>query len=114
MNRIVTAAGEPPAAANQLPAIGAVAPVHTLAGPIEPLLVNPREAAAMLGLSMATFWRWHASGELPRGIKKSGKRLFSVAELRAFVEAGMPARAEWERQQAEQRGRPSPPRRVVG
>lgn len=63
---------------------------------LEPLLVDARCAAAMLSISPATFWRWVSSGELgPAGMKKGGRRLWALAELRAWVVAGMPDRLAW-------------------
>jgi predicted DNA-binding transcriptional regulator AlpA len=50
----------------------------------------------MLGISVATFWRWDASGELgPPGVRKGGRRLWPLAEVRAWVTVGMPNRAIW-------------------
>lgn len=64
---------------------------------MEPLLLSAPEAAHLLSISEATFWRWDSSGELgPRGFKKGGRRLWLLSELRAWTEAGMPPRAQWE------------------
>jgi predicted DNA-binding transcriptional regulator AlpA len=63
----------------------------------EPLAVGAREAARLLGVALSTFWRWDSSGELgPRGVKKCGRRLWALSELRAWVAAGMPRRSEWQ------------------
>jgi predicted DNA-binding transcriptional regulator AlpA len=62
----------------------------------EPLTVGAKILAGMLGISVATFWRWDSSGELgPPGIKKGGRRLWPLAEVRAWVAAGMPNRRTW-------------------
>ena len=64
---------------------------------LEPLLVSAPDAAHVLSISEATFWRWDSSGELgPRGIKKGGRRLWLLSELREWTEAGMPSRSQWE------------------
>jgi predicted DNA-binding transcriptional regulator AlpA len=73
-----------------------VSPVNTRPPAPEPLAVGAKELARMLGISVATFWRWDASGELgPPGVRKGGRRLWPLAEVRAWVTAGMPSRANW-------------------
>jgi predicted DNA-binding transcriptional regulator AlpA len=68
---------------------------------LEPLLLSAPEAAHLLSISEATFWRWDSSGELgPRGFKKGGRRLWLLSELRAWTEAGMPRRTQWEAMRA--------------
>ena len=63
---------------------------------LEPLLVGAQDLAEMLGISEATFWRWDAAGELgPPGIKKWGRRLWPLAEVKAWVSSGMPSRETW-------------------
>ena len=62
----------------------------------EPLAVGAKVLAGMLGISVATFWRWDASGELgPPGIKKGGRKLWPMAVVRSWVAAGMPDRQTW-------------------
>jgi predicted DNA-binding transcriptional regulator AlpA len=62
----------------------------------EALAAGAKNLARMLGISVATFWRWDASGELgPPGIRKGGRRLWPLAEIRQWVAAGMPRRSEW-------------------
>ena len=64
---------------------------------LDPLLLSACEAAKLLSISEATFWRWDSSGELgPRGIKKGGRRLWLLSELRDWTEAGLPHRTQWE------------------
>jgi len=63
---------------------------------IEPLLVGAKDLARILAISEATLLRWDQTGELgPEGIKKLGRRLWPVAEVRAWVAAGMPVRERW-------------------
>ena len=73
---------------------------------LEPLLVDARQAAALLSISAATFWRWDSSGTLgPRGFKRGGKRLWPLAELKSWIERGMVARPEWQALQESKNGR---------
>jgi predicted DNA-binding transcriptional regulator AlpA len=73
---------------------------------VEPLLVDARQAAALLSISLATFWRWDSSGTLgPRGLKRGGKRLWPMAELRTWVTEGCPDRPTWDILQANVSGR---------
>ena len=51
-----------------------------------PLLVDRREAARLLGVSPGTVDNLRLRGELP-SMKIGARRLFDVADLRAFVEA---------------------------
>lgn len=63
---------------------------------VEPLLVGAKALARMLAISEATLWRWDASGELgPTGAKKRGRRLWAIAEVKDWVNSGMPERDEW-------------------
>jgi len=65
-------------------------------GGLEPLAVGAKDLARLLGISVATLERWHASGELgPAGIRKGGRRLWPLAEVRAWVAARMPEREIW-------------------
>jgi hypothetical protein len=68
-------------------------------GELEPLAIGTKDLARLLGISVATLERWNDSGELgPAGIKKGGRRLWPVAEVRAWVDAGMPRRETWQAQ----------------
>jgi hypothetical protein len=51
----------------------------------------------LLSIGVATLDRWDSSGLLgPTGVKKSGRKLWALAELREWVAAGMPSRKEWQ------------------
>jgi hypothetical protein len=66
------------------------------AATVEPLVVGAKDLARILGISVATLFRWDSSGLLgPGGHKIGGRRLWSVAEARAWVAAGMPERVIW-------------------
>jgi excisionase family DNA binding protein len=64
---------------------------------LEPLAVDAREAAALLGLSRSMFYKMMEAGRIgPQG-RRFGKAVrFSVAELRAWAAAGMPPRHVWQ------------------
>jgi hypothetical protein len=66
---------------------------------IEPALVGVEDAASMLGISVAGFKgleRCGSIGPLPITLGTCRRRLYSVAELRAWVEAGCPNREKWQ------------------
>ncbi len=63
---------------------------------IEPLAVGRDQVAVLLSISTPTLDRWDSSGLLgPVGVRKAGRKLWSLAELREWVQAGMPGRKEW-------------------
>jgi excisionase family DNA binding protein len=57
---------------------------------IAPLLINVGEVAKLTGLGIRTIWRLSASSGMPAPRKVGGRRLWSYAELTAWVEAGCP------------------------
>jgi predicted DNA-binding transcriptional regulator AlpA len=69
------------------------------AGHVKPelrLLVRAPEAAALLAVSEATFWRLNAGGQIPEGVLLGKKcRAWSRRELEEWTEAGCPDRAAW-------------------
>jgi predicted DNA-binding transcriptional regulator AlpA len=93
-----------PTAANPVPNGGAPD-----AGPVAlpPLLVRRREAARLCGLSPASWDRLACSGRTPGPIRLGSAVLWSVEELRVWVEAGCPPRAEWEALQKQKRADPA-------
>jgi excisionase family DNA binding protein len=67
-----------------------------LGSALEPLAVCTKELARLLAISVATLERWNNSGKLgPPGIKIGGRRLWPLAEVREWVNAGMPDRETW-------------------
>lgn len=61
-----------------------------------PAFMSLKEIAAQLGISETTAWRHHSSGRLgPAGNRHGGRRLFSRAEVDAWIENGMRPRDEW-------------------
>ena len=79
----------------------------SLATPVEPLTVGRKQAAQLFSIGIATFDRWDASGQLgPVGIRKSGRKLWVLTELREWTASGMPCRKEWlARKAAQHNGR---------
>ncbi len=61
---------------------------------VQPLAVGAADAAAMMGVSLRNWWRWHAAGRTPPSFKVGGRRLWRVADLRAWAESGFPRREE--------------------
>jgi predicted DNA-binding transcriptional regulator AlpA len=60
------------------------------------LLVPAPEAAAVCGVSTATWHRLRAAGKTPSPVRLGGSVRWRLAELRGWVEAGCPPRREWE------------------
>jgi predicted DNA-binding transcriptional regulator AlpA len=61
-----------------------------------PLLLTARQAAAMCGKSLRTWRTWDAAGWIPRPVRIGRSTLWRAEELREWVAAGCPRRAEWE------------------
>lgn len=78
------------------------APVAAVAAPAEPkkvspLLVNTAGLCELLGLSRTFVCRRLAEGKLPHPVNRGErKHLWSIREIEAWVEAGMPAQKDWE------------------
>lgn len=63
---------------------------------IAPIAVAAVEAAALFGVSRATWFKWDRAGRIPMPIIRSGRLvLWSVAELQAWVAADCPSRERW-------------------
>ncbi len=64
----------------------------------EKLALPPKEAAALLGISRAQFFKLHAAGRLPAPVYLGTRApRWLVAELRDWLAAGAPDRAAWQR-----------------
>lgn len=59
------------------------------------LQVRADDAAEMNGVSLATWWRWDASGATPQAVKIGGVKLWSVRSLRLWSRWGCPNRREF-------------------
>jgi predicted DNA-binding transcriptional regulator AlpA len=62
------------------------------------LLVSAKEAAAMCGMSLRTWWRKDAAGHVPAAVRIGGGSMkrWRLEELRGWCVAGCPSREEWE------------------
>jgi prophage regulatory protein len=61
----------------------------------EPLLLDVRTVARLLNVSVRTIHRLNATGEIPAPVRLGGRVLWHRDELRAWLEAGCPAREAW-------------------
>jgi hypothetical protein len=71
---------------------------------LEPLLVDTDHAAALCGISPASWYRLKASGKTPAPIRLGGKVLYRVEDLKLFVSWGCPPRKEFEARLAAKNG----------
>jgi hypothetical protein len=63
---------------------------------IPPFLVGAEDAARALGIGRTSFLLADKTGEIgPQSVRIGGRRLWVVAELRAWTLAGCPARGRW-------------------
>lgn len=63
---------------------------------MDKLLLTSEEAAEQLGVSRTHFYSLNSSGQLgPMAIKLGECSRWSYAELKAWVDAGCPAREQW-------------------
>lgn len=60
------------------------------------LLLTAKQAASMCGKSLRTWRTWDAAGWIPRPVRIGRSTLWRADELREWVAAGCPRRAEWE------------------
>ena len=71
--------------------------------PVTALLIPDVEAAAMAGIARATWHRLRAAGKVPAPIKLGRACRWNRAEIVSWIEAGCPARVEWEARKAQNR-----------
>jgi excisionase family DNA binding protein len=69
------------------------------------ILLTLKQLCTLLATTSATVTRLRAAGKLPQALRLGGQLRWNAAELRAWIAAGMPARAEWEARQ-KSRARP--------
>jgi len=65
----------------------------------EPLLLTARQAAALCGKSLRSWRSWDAAGLIPPPVRIRRSTLWRADELRAWIAAGCPPRAEWKEMQ---------------
>lgn len=80
----------------------------TLAAAVVPLLVGRSEAAAMTGVSQASWDRLSAAAKNPAPVKVGGRVLYRVEDLKLWVALGCPDRKTFEARRALEnvKGRP--------
>jgi len=71
----------------------------------EPELLTPRAAAAFLQMSVSKWCDLRRAGKVPREVRLGTQTVrWSLRELRAWVDAGCPEQAVWEKQWPPTRG----------
>ena len=65
-----------------------------------PLVVDARRLAKFLCAGLRTVRTWDAAGKLPAPIHIGGKVVWRTAEIREWLAAGAPGRAEWQARRA--------------
>lgn len=60
------------------------------------LLLTARQAAIMCSKSLRTWRAWDSAGWIPKPVRIGRSTLWRFDELREWVAAGCPRRAEWE------------------
>lgn len=60
------------------------------------LLLTAADAAALLSVSKAHWYRMHNAGRIPLPVRLGGAVRWRTDELRAWVAAGLPNRQRWE------------------
>lgn len=63
----------------------------------QPLAVGAERAARMADVSRSTWYRLVSAGQAPTGFTLGRRRVWTVSELRAWLEAGAPPADEWAR-----------------
>ena len=86
-------AGEPAADAELAPK--RIATKKNTASRLPRLHVRADEGAEMSGVSLATWWRWDASGAIPAATKIGAVKLWSVRSLKLWSRWGCPNRREF-------------------
>ena len=66
---------------------------------VRTLLLTAKQAAKICSKSLRTWRTWDSAGWIPRPVKIGRSVFWRADELRAWVEAGCPRRAEWEARQ---------------
>jgi predicted DNA-binding transcriptional regulator AlpA len=61
-----------------------------------PLLLTAQQSAAACGKSVRTWRSWQSLGLIPAPVRVGKAVLWRADELRRWIDAGCPRRAEWE------------------
>lgn len=70
-------------------------PAPPAAEPARPLAVDAKRLAALLCCGVRTVRTWDAAGKLPAPCRISGRVLWKLDEIRAWLDAGAPDRDQW-------------------
>jgi len=62
---------------------------------VEPLAVGAEEAAALCGVGRSLWCELDRAGRIPLPLKLGARCVWSVAELRRWMDAGCPDRERW-------------------
>jgi predicted DNA-binding transcriptional regulator AlpA len=62
----------------------------------DPLLIPDTAAAALCGVSRASWHRWRAAGKIPPAVRLGRKLLWRRAEIIAWVDVGCPDARTWQ------------------
>jgi len=65
-----------------------------------PLVVDARRLAKLLDAGVRTIRTWDAAGRLPSPLRLGGKVVWRLDEIRDWLAAGAPRRAEWQARRA--------------
>jgi len=71
-------------------------------GPTEPRLLNVRDVARCLRMSVRATWRANAAGFLPRPLKIGKATRWRESEISQWMQCGAPPRDVWEQRRAAQ------------
>jgi predicted DNA-binding transcriptional regulator AlpA len=63
---------------------------------LRPLAVDASRLATLLSLGLRTIRTMDAAGKLPTPFRCGNRKLWSVTEIKAWIAADAPDRAEWE------------------
>jgi len=63
---------------------------------LEPLLINAKGFAKLLGVTPARIWTMDGSGKVPMPLYLGRSRRWRPAEIREWMRLGQPRRQEWE------------------
>ena len=63
---------------------------------LSPLVADARRLARLLGVGVRSVRTWDYGGKLPRPVKLGARTVWVLSEIRAWLSAGAPDRAEWE------------------
>jgi len=61
----------------------------------EPLLLDAKALAHLLGVARCTVWSWLSSGRIPSPVRIGGTVRWRRDEIEAWIIAGAPPRERW-------------------